>query len=102
MITIIAKLQAAPGKEEELKAALEEMVAAVKTNEAGKALAYSLHTSDKTPGLFMFYEQYSDEEALKAHSATAHMAAMNEKIVQGKLLAGRPEIERYTQIAGVS
>jgi len=102
LITIIAKLQAAPGKEEELKAALEEMVAAVKANEAGKVLAYSLHTSDKNPGQFVFYEQYRDAEALKEHGATPHMAAMNEKIVKGQLLAGRPEIERYTQIAGIS
>ena len=100
-ITLVAKLTAAEGKADELKAALTEMVAAVKENEAGKALAYSLHTSADDPNVFLFYEQYSDEEALAAHSKTSHMAAMGGKIVSGKLTAGRPVIERYTQIAGV-
>jgi quinol monooxygenase YgiN len=49
----------------------------------------------------MFYEQYSSQEAFDAHGKTAHMAAMGGKLRDGGLLAGRPSIERYTQIAGV-
>jgi quinol monooxygenase YgiN len=101
-ITIVAKLTAAEGKAEELKAALTQMVQDVKANEAGKATAYSLHTSDTEPNLFLFYEQYSSPEALEAHGKTPHMAAMGGKLRDGGLLAGRPVIERYTQIAGIS
>ena len=100
-ITLVAKLTAAEGKADELRAALIEMVGNVKANEAGKATAYSLHTSDEDPNVFLFYEQYSDAAALEAHGKTAHMAAMGGKLRDGGLLAGRPSIERYTQIAGV-
>ena len=61
MITIVAKLQANPGKEEELKANLTKMVEAVKANEAGAVVRYSLHTSDSDPTLFLFYEQYTGQ-----------------------------------------
>jgi quinol monooxygenase YgiN len=99
MITIVARLQAVEGKQDELRAVLTEMVGNVSRHEKGAALAYSLHTSDSDPTLFMFYEQYSGPEALEAHGKTAHMAEMGGKL-RG-LLAGRPVIERYTQIAGV-
>lgn len=100
MITIIAKLQANPGKEDELRTVLTEMVENVKQHEAGKALAYSLHVSDEDPTLFLFYEQYASAQALEEHSQTDHMKAMGSKL--GGLLAGRPTIERYTQITGLS
>ena len=99
MITVVAKLQANPGKEDELRAVLTEMVGNVKANEAGAVTSYSLHVSDTDPTLFLFYEQYSSAEALAAHGKTDHMRAMGAKL--GGLLAGRPVIERYTQLAGV-
>jgi quinol monooxygenase YgiN len=100
-ITLVARLTAAEGKADQLRAALTQMVQDVKANEAGRALAYSLHTSDTEPNVFMFYEQYADEAALEAHGKTAHMAAMGAKLRDGGLLAGRPAIERYHQIAGI-
>jgi quinol monooxygenase YgiN len=101
MITLVAKLQAAPGKEKELEAALTEMVANVKKNEAGRAVMYSLHTSDTEAGQFMFYEQYADAAALEAHGKTDHMRTMGRALRDGGLMGGAPVIERYTQIAGV-
>ena len=99
MITLVAKLQAQPGKEDELRAALTTMVAAVKANEAGAVPTYSLHVSDEDPTMFMFYEQYASAEAFDAHAKTPHMAEFGGKL-RG-LLAGRIALERYTQIAGV-
>lgn len=98
MITIVAKLQAASGKEDELKAALTKMVAAVKANEAGVP-TYSLHVAKDDPATFLFYEQYASAEAQEAHGKTPHMAELGASL-RG-LLAGRPSIESYTQIAGV-
>ena len=49
MITVVAKLQAAPGKEAELRSVLSEMVANVKKHEAGAVPTYSLHVSDSDP-----------------------------------------------------
>ena len=98
MITVVAKLQAEAGKEPELEAALMEMVQAVAANEPDVP-TYSLHSSDEDPTLFLFYEQYASDEAQKAHGQTDHMKNLGASL-QG-LLAGRVEIERYTQIAGV-
>ncbi len=99
MITIVAKLQANAGKEEELKAVLSEMVGQVKIHESGAVPTYSLHVSDSDPTLFLFYETYRDADAATAHNTTDHMKAMGGKL--GGLLAGRPVIERYTRIASV-
>ena len=99
MITIVAKLQANAGKEDELRAVLTEMVGNVKKHEAGAVPTYSLHTSDTDPTLFLFYETYRDADAATAHNTTDHMKAMGGKL--GGLLAGRPVIERYTRIASV-
>jgi len=99
MITIVAKLQAQPGKEEELRAVLTEMVGNVKKHEAGAVPTYSLHVADNDPTLFLFYETYRDAEAAAAHNQTDHMKAMGAKLAG--LLAGRPVIERYTRIASV-
>ena len=60
---------------------------------------YSLHTSDKEPGLVMFYEQYVDAAAQAAHGTTDHMKAFGAGLA-GRL-EGRPVIERYTQVASV-
>ncbi len=100
MITMVAKLQAKPGQEDELKAILTDMVGKVKQHEADGVPVYSLHVSDEDPTVFLFYEQYNSPDALKAHGQTSHMQEMNQKL-KG-MLAGRPVIERYTHIAGVS
>jgi quinol monooxygenase YgiN len=99
LITIVAKLQANAGKEDELREVLTEMIENVKTHEASGVPVYSLHVADNDPTLFLFYEQYASAEALEAHGKTDHMRAMGSKL--GGLLAGRPVIERYTQIAGL-
>jgi quinol monooxygenase YgiN len=96
---IIAKLTVQEGKEDEFKAAGAEMVAAVKANEAGRTLMYTLTQSQKTPSEFYFIENYADDDALAAHGKTAHMAAFGGKI--GALLAGRPEIIRLDTVASV-
>ena len=99
MITVVAKLQAQAGKEDELKAVLSEMVGNVKQHEAGAVPTYSLHVSDTDPTLFLFYETYRDQAAFDAHGQTDHMRAMGAKL--GGLLGGRPVIERYTRVASV-
>jgi quinol monooxygenase YgiN len=99
MPTIIAKLTVQEGKEDEFKAAGAEMVAAVKANEAGRTLMYTLAQDKKNPTAFYFMEEYADDEASADHGKTPHMAAFGGKI--GGLLAGRPEIIRLDKIATV-
>ncbi|MBM3140682.1 MAG: antibiotic biosynthesis monooxygenase [Chloroflexi bacterium] len=98
MITVLARLTAAAGKEAQMQAELEKMVAAVDGNEPGVAV-YSLHTVQDQPGVFLFYEQYASQEAFQAHGQTDHMKALGAALRE--LSGGRPEITRLTQIAGV-
>ncbi len=99
MIAVVAKLTVQEGKEDEFKAAGAEMVAAVKANEAGRTLQYSLTQNIKTPTEFVFVESYADNDAMAAHGKTPHMAAFGGKI--GGLLNGRPEIMRLTPVATI-
>ena len=97
MISVLAKLTVQEGKEDEFKAAGAEMVAAVKANEAGRTLQYTLTQSQKASTEFWFVEAYADADALAEHGKTAHMAAFGGKI--GGMLAGRPEITRLDVVA---
>jgi quinol monooxygenase YgiN len=99
MNRVIAKLTVQEGKEDEFKAAGAEMVAAVKANEAGRTLMYTLTQNKKAPTEFFFMECYADDDAVAEHGKTAHMAAFGGKI--GGLLAGRPEITRLDTVATV-
>jgi quinol monooxygenase YgiN len=99
LISVIAKLTVQEGKQDEFKAAGAEMVAAVKANEAGRTLMYTLAQSKKAPTEFYFIETYADDAALADHGKTPHMAAFGGKI--GGMLAGRPEIIQLDQVAAV-
>jgi quinol monooxygenase YgiN len=100
MLAVIAKLTVQEGKEDEFKAAGAEMVAAVKANEAGRTLQYTLAQSQKAANEFYFIELYTDADALADHGKTPHMAAFGGKI--GAMLAGRPEITRLDPVASVA
>ena len=99
MITVIAKLVAQPGKEAEMKAALEKMVAEVDAKEPG-VLTYTMHTDESDPTLFWMYEQYADEAAQTGHNTTDHMKAF--AMGMRDLAAARPEIIRLNLIKGVN
>jgi len=99
MIAVVAKLTVQEGKEDEFKTAGAEMVAAVKSNEAGRTLMYTLTQSQKVSTEFYFIESYADTDAMAEHGKTPHMAAFGGKI--GALLAGRPEITRLDVVATV-
>lgn len=92
MIGVVAKLTVAKGKNAELEAVGKDLMAKVKANESG-ALTYQLYKSKSDPQTYIFMEQYSSEEALKAHGQTEYFKAAGPKL--GACLAGRPEIEYY-------
>ncbi len=98
MLAVIAKLTVQSGKEDEFKAAGNEMIAAVLANEAGRTLQYTLTQSKKEPTDFYFFEIYADQAASEDHGKTPHMAAFGAKI--GSLLGGRPEITRLDVVGG--
>lgn len=93
-ITVIAYAAAKPGREKELKKALQSMV--VPTRAEKGCLNYDLHESSDQPGAFMFHENWSSKEALDAHLKTKHIAdAMNEA---KEHLAGPVQITLWSQL----
>jgi len=94
---VVAKLKAKSGEESKMADALKAMVAKVEKEEG--TLIYTLHQAQNDPTQFLFYEKYSDSEALKAHSSTPYFKELFGTLKP--LLDGAPEIEMYTEIAGI-
>lgn len=68
MITLIATLKVKEGKMEEAIDILKEIVPQVKASEPG-CLEYIPHTVRGDETTIIFYEKYSNKEALKLHAA---------------------------------
>ena len=99
MITVLAKLTAQPGKEAEMRAALEAMVAEVDAKEPG-VLKYTMHTVEAEPTVFWMIEEYADEAAFAAHGTTDHMKSF--AMGMREIAASRPEVIRVTPVVGVT
>ncbi|MHB8464661.1 MAG: putative quinol monooxygenase [Acidimicrobiales bacterium] len=87
-VAAIAKITAAPGKRDELVAALRELVTA--TNDEPGTLVYALHTEKANADAVWFYELYTDDDALAAHSGSPAMKEVGGKL-RG-LVGGPPEM----------
>ena len=85
LLTVIAYLTAAPGKEAELRAALEALIEPT-SQEAGY-VNYDLHEDVENPGTFFFYENWESAEHLEAHLATPHLVHFAS--IMGELLDER-------------
>jgi quinol monooxygenase YgiN len=96
-LTVIAKVRAAKGKGDALAALFEEQAAAVRAAEPG-CLVYRPHRSTKDPELFLFYEQYADEQAFALHRKGAHLQPFQERRVKEGLIEGPVEIEIYRSL----
>ncbi len=87
-LSLIAKLTAAEGKIDELKAALGALIEA--SDEEPELEVYSAHQSQDDPNVFYFFELYTSADSLTTHGKGDRMkAAMG---AMGGLLAGRPEV----------
>lgn len=78
LLTVIAYMKAAPGKEDELRDALQALVEPT-TQEDGY-VNYDLHESVEEPGRFFFYENWHSGEHLDAHLAAPHLVDFIAKI----------------------
>lgn len=93
-LTVIAEMQALPGKEAQLREALLGLVNPTHSEEG--CLDYDLHESTDTKGLFYFYENWTDERALERHLGSPHLKALPSKI-EG-CLAGPAKIIRCRRL----
>ena len=97
MIILTAKLKAKPGCEKDVEDALLDMIPNVQ-NEVN-TLAYVLHRASDDPGTFLYYEQYTDKDALKLHGATPYFKKLVAAL-DGKL-AVKPEETFYSIIGAI-
>jgi quinol monooxygenase YgiN len=97
ILTVVAKVRAAPGKGDALATLLAEQAAVVRAAEPG-CLAYRPHRSTSDPDLFIFYEQYADDAAFDAHRRAPHLAQFRERREAGQLTEGTVEVEIYRSL----
>ncbi|MEZ5379098.1 MAG: putative quinol monooxygenase [Acidimicrobiales bacterium] len=93
-ITLIAKLTAAEGKAEELEAAFANLIAAA--DEEPGLEVYSVHADRSEPGVYYFFEMYTDADALAVHGKGDGMKAAMGAL--GGLLGARPEITKLEAV----
>ena len=105
-VTVIARVRAKSGKEKELREVLLGLVAPTRA-EAG-CLNYDLHESVDRPGLFFFYENWTNPAEMARHFETLHVKEALKKAetllaepleIQNLSLISRPE---FKPKAGVS
>ena len=91
MLGIIAKLTVKDGTQKEFEEVMGALAKAVRANEPGNLL-YDLTLKVGSTTEYYVMEQYKDEAAAAAHSASDHFRAAGPKL--GAFLDGRPDIIR--------
>lgn len=93
-ITVVAKITSREGKERETKSALMTLLKPTRQEEG--CLQYDLHSSSENPGEFLFFERWTNKEALAKHLETPHILALR---ARGEELLAKPtEITIWTEI----
>ena len=78
MLVVNVHMQAAAGKEADLKQTLLGLVAPTRI-ESG-CIQYDLHFDPKDAGKFMFYEIWTSREALDRHLESPHLKAFRARM----------------------
>jgi quinol monooxygenase YgiN len=94
-VTLVAYLQAKPGKEQELVDTLLSLVGPTR-QEAG-CIDYHLHRSNEDPRRFMFYENWHSKRDLDDHLAQTHLVPLLSRA--DELLDGEVELEMFTMLS---
>jgi quinol monooxygenase YgiN len=93
MVTLTAKLTVKAGKEQEFENTMKGIVPKVRQEPGNRA--YTFCRSKDNPRVFMFYEEYVDQEAFDAHRK--HLRELGVNLAE--LLDGAPVLEMYDKIA---
>lgn len=94
MVTVIAKIRARPGREDEVRQELLKLVEPTRAEDG--CLNYDLHVSDSDPCVFVFYENWTSREALDRHAKSPHLKAWGDK--QPDMLAHGVEVNLYEML----
>ena len=88
-LTVIAKFQASPGSEDQVKEALLGMITPSRA-ESG-CLNYDIYQSNDDPAVLFTYENWTGKPALDEHMETPHFKNLGEQLKP--LLAAPMEID---------
>ena len=94
-VRVVARITAQPGKVEELKSILLDVVGP--TRQDLGCISYQLLQNREDPGDFTFVEEWESDTAIDAHLVTAHVQDALSKAQP--LLSVAPDIRRYVIIA---
>ena len=97
--TLIADLEAHPGRGDEVAASIVASGAVGLTRSESGCLAYDVCRDADSPDRFVAYECWRDLSALEVHLATRHFAAVGAALQW--LLAGAPAVRVLTPTSAV-
>jgi quinol monooxygenase YgiN len=95
-VAVLARIPAQPGKRDALVEALQAAIDNAETE--ADTLLYILHTDPKDPDAVLFYELYTDQDALTAHGTSDAFKAIGATLRE--FAAGRPELTFLTPVLG--
>lgn len=78
LLTVVARMTAKPGKEADLRSALEALVP-ITVQEDG-CVNYDLHVAEDDPATFFFYENWESGSKLDAHLGAQHLVDFASKL----------------------
>ena len=93
-LTVVAQINAKPGKEDQVRQELLSLVAPSR-KDAG-CLNYDLHQALDNPALFLFHENWTDEAHLEWHMQKPDLQAVLARV--GQLVAEPPQITLWKKI----
>ena len=76
---LVVRFALKPGRAEEFDAVMRDTVAGIAANER-RTLAYAVHELDGEPDVRIFYELYSDEDALAEHESQTTTRAFLDRV----------------------
>ena len=89
-IGVIATITIREGKNAEFEQLFTDLTEQVLANEPG-AIFYALHRTKSDSQVYKVLEQYTDQEAIKAHGKTEYFLAASQKM--GALVTAAPDLE---------
>jgi quinol monooxygenase YgiN len=95
LLSVVATMRAKPGREQDLRAALEALIGPTRDEDGNHT--YALHQGAQESALFVFYENWTTQEHLDAHLGTPHIQALLPRIPE--LLDGELAITPLQRIA---
>jgi quinol monooxygenase YgiN len=95
-IVLIGEATAVPGKRDELRRALEELLP--QSLAEGGVRTYRLHEDRHRPGHFALYERFHDQHAVDLHVQTEHFALALQALAE-LAEGGGPKITYYQTLS---